>query len=194
MTYSIRRLLFIALALVASGFAALTTGCASGGFKLTRQYAGWVNSQTLILRVVLYVLTLVVFGVTLIVDAVVFNTMDFWEGRVSQGTFNFEKDGHHYVVEHRLRDGLRVSRIEIRKSGRLIKQVSIEETSTGEIEYFENGALKAQVDRISLAPRITYLTDRGEVASQETIALSEQFPFHLAFQMPRKNPQLMAGR
>lgn len=55
--------------------AVLATGCASGGFKLTRQYAQFVNRQQLILRIVLYILTSIVFAATLLIDAVIFNTM-----------------------------------------------------------------------------------------------------------------------
>lgn len=133
---------------------------------------------------------MVVFGVTLIIDAVVFNTMDFWEGRVSQGTFHFEKDGQSYVVEHRLRDGLRVSRIEVRKAGRLMKTMAIEETSSGQIEYFENGVRKAQVDQISSVPRITHLASQGRVIRQDTLNMADLLPWHSV----QRLPQMLAGR
>ena len=67
-----------------------TAGCASGGFKLTREYARWVNSKNIILRIILYILTAVVFAVTMLIDLVVFNTMDFWNGTVSQGDYKFK--------------------------------------------------------------------------------------------------------
>src|SRR4051794_31680669 len=79
---------------------ALTTGCASGGFQLTRQYAGFVNRQPTILGAVIYILTIPVFVVTLIIDMVYFNTMDFWSGKVSAGTYEFNKDGKVFQVVH----------------------------------------------------------------------------------------------
>lgn len=182
----LRKSLFVGLAMMAAGLAALNTGCASGGFKLTRQYAGWVNSQTLILRVVLYILTMVVFAVTLVIDAVVFNTMDFWEGRVSQGTYEFEKDGQTYVVEHRLRDGLRSSTIEVRQAGRVLKTMSIEETRTGSIEYHENGERKAEVDQISAVPRITYFAKQGQVLKRSELQLPELQPAPVASSVARR--------
>ncbi len=59
---------------------AITAGCASGGFKLTRKYASWLNSNNIIIRIILYILTSVVFAVTILIDMVIFNTIDFWEG------------------------------------------------------------------------------------------------------------------
>ena len=70
----------------------LNSGCASGGFQLTRSFAGWVNSQNVVLRVILYILTAVIFAVTLLIDLLINNTIDFWDGKVSAGTYNFSKD------------------------------------------------------------------------------------------------------
>ena len=80
---------------------ALTAGCASGGFKLTRQYARWVNSQNIILRIVIYILTSVVFAVTMLIDFVIFNTLDFWNGTVAAGSYEF-KDGDKLFQERNL--------------------------------------------------------------------------------------------
>src|SRR5688572_22802984 len=106
-------------------------GCASGGFKLTRQYAGFVNRQNLILRIIIYIFTGIVFAVTLLIDFVIFNTIDFWEGRVSQGDFEFSKDGKVYLVHHRLDDaGLRSSRIKILDSDKKqLQEVFLQETA-----------------------------------------------------------------
>src|SRR5437868_3204834 len=123
----------------------LTSGCASGGFKLTRQYAQWVNSQMIILRIVLYLLTGIVFFVTLLIDLVVNNTMDFWDGRVSSGTYEFKKDGKIYVARHEYMPETRLRRSTIHVSdsdGRQLQEVVLSETPAGSIEMFVDGKLK----------------------------------------------------
>jgi hypothetical protein len=126
--------------------------CASGGFKLTRQYAGWVNSQNLILRIILYILTSVVFAVTLLIDAVIFNTMDFWNGRVSQGTYEFEKEGKKYVVTHSYHEqGLRQSIIQVSHSDKT-EVILIKETAKSTIELWQNGTLTGQVENLDTLP------------------------------------------
>jgi len=140
----------------------------SGGFKLTRQYAGIVNRQHIILRVVLYILTSVVFAVTLIADAVIFNTMDFWEGRVSANDYQFEKDGKFYAVRHSYKgDGsqLRNSEIEIYDGpvGLNVpeKIIRLSEREGGKIEVFEDGRLTAVVKSIYDLPQVTRYDQMG---------------------------------
>ena len=61
-----QKALFYPLTFAASVMMCLTTGCVSGGFKLTRQYAGWVNSQHIVIKSLLYILGFVIFAITLI--------------------------------------------------------------------------------------------------------------------------------
>lgn len=140
------RFFVIGTAVWSSLLMGLNTGCASGGFKLTRQYAGFVNKQDLIIRIILYILTMVVFAVTVLIDAVIFNTMDFWEGRVSQGTFQFKEGEKTFVAEHSFQDGgkLRQSRITITENEK-VQEILLKETASGTIEVFENGAFKVAV-------------------------------------------------
>lgn len=140
------------LILTAAWSALLTTaGCASGGYKLTRQYAGFVNRQPLILRIVLYILTSIVFAATLLIDSVIFNTMDFWEGRVSQGTFEFQKDGKSYVAQHSYLPGtrLRQSHIQVfQTGGKMIQDVVLRETTDHAVEVFVDGRLIERVTEL----------------------------------------------
>ena len=131
------------------------TGCASGGYKLTRRYATFVNHQNIIIRIVLYILTSIVFVATLLIDAVVFNTIDFWEGRVSANDYSFEKDGKMYLVKHYYlgEKKLRNTEIEIySKNNGLMKaaekSIHLAETETGQVQIFEDGALKETIDSI----------------------------------------------
>lgn len=158
------RILFYLASFAASLVLALTSGCASGGFKLTRQYAGWVNSQTLILRIVLYLLTFVVFLVTLVIDAVVFNTMDFWEGKVSQGTYDFKDGDKTYQVHHEFQPGthLRRSTIRIRDVRQtLLQEVVLSETATGEIELFVDGRKRASAQDLTTLPVVAVFDEKG---------------------------------
>ena len=146
---------FYPSALLACFAIGLTTGCASGGFKLTRQYASFVNRQEIIIRVVLYLLTGIVFAVTLWVDLVIFNTVDFWEGRVSQGTYDFKKDGKTYVAHHEFIYGgtLRRSTMQAFGSdGKQIQKVVLQETTDGQIEMFVDGKIRARVRNLSSLP------------------------------------------
>lgn len=147
----------------------LVSGCASGGFKLTRQYAGFVNKQNIIIRIVLYILTAVVFAVTMLVDMVIFNTMDFWDGRVSQGTYNFEQDGMKYAVHHSYAEGRRKSHIEIfNAEDKKVQDVVLTEIQNGDIELFVDGKLKNRVSDVSTLPLLTHF-ESGKVKSQENL-------------------------
>lgn len=133
----------------------LTTGCASGGFKLTRDYARFVNSKTLILRIILYIFTSIVFAVTLLIDMVIFNTIDFWEGKVSQGDYEFKKEGKTYFAHHEILPGSQLKRSTIKVSdekGRLLQEVVLMETEKGEIDFYVDGQLRTRVKDIHSAP------------------------------------------
>lgn len=150
----------------------LTTGCASGGFKLTRKYAGFVNKQHIILRIVLYILTSIVFVVTLLVDMVVFNTMDFWEGRVSQGTYKFEQDDATYIVQHIKHEetGLRESIIQVQsKSNKPNREIILRETIENKIMVFVDGRVKATVDNIHMLPTVTLFNSKGEILEKREL-------------------------
>ena len=151
------------------------TGCASGGYKLTRKYSQFVNKQQIILRVILYILTLPVYGVTLLIDGVIFNTMDFWEGRVSANTYQFEEAGKVYAVEHTIdgRDDLRKTEIKIFNNSNNQSPDSVivlQEQVGGKIKVMENNQLKAIVDDIYNLPKLTlYKNGVAEKAEFPTI-------------------------
>src|SRR5690606_10112033 len=100
------------------------------GFKITRQYARFVNSQMIVLRIILYILTSIVFAVTLLVDMVVFNTIDFWNGTVSQGDYEFKDGGKTYHARHEiLPSKLKQSTIKISdENGKHLQEVVLRET------------------------------------------------------------------
>lgn len=135
----------------------VSLGCASGGYKLTRTYAQFVNKQNIILRIVLYILTGIVFAVTLLIDAVIFNTMDFWNGRVSANDYQFEKDGQLFIVKHSYKGvdkNLRNTEIQVFKKelfevGTAEVTLEISELASGKIELKENGVVKKTIDSIA---------------------------------------------
>jgi hypothetical protein len=147
----------------------------SGGFKLTRQYAGWVNSQHLVIRVVLYILTMVVYGVTLLVDAVVFNTQDFWEGRVSAGTYEFKDGAKTYHVRHEHIPGLRLRRSTIRvhdPKQATVQEFVVAETATSDVELYVNGKLRKRAHGVSEAPVISTFDQHGRLIDEGVVILS----------------------
>lgn len=142
-------------AFVACAVMSLATGCASGGFKLTRTYAQFVNSQNIIIRIILYILTGIVFAVTILIDLVINNTMDFWDGRVSAGDYQFKQDGKTYLAHHELLpgSGLRKSTIRVLDDkDHQLQEVVLSETSAGDIEVRVDGRLRGRVHGISEIP------------------------------------------
>ncbi|MGZ3798465.1 MAG: DUF3332 family protein [Pseudobdellovibrionaceae bacterium] len=169
------RFWFYLSSFVACSVMALTSGCASGGFKLTRQYAGWVNSQNIILRIIIYILTIVVFSVTLLIDAVVFNTIDFWEGRISAGSFEYKDGSKAYYVKHEYLPNtqLRRSTIHITDSDKkTVQDVVMAETDTGDIEVFVDGKLKTRVKGVAEFPIASIFDDNGKVIQETPVLLS----------------------
>lgn len=142
----------------------LQTGCASGGFQVTRSYSRWLNTNGVILRVILYILTSVVFVVTLTLDAVIFNTIDFWKGQISKGDFEFKEGGKTYFVHHEIQEGtqLRKSTISFIENGQN-KIITIAENQQGEIELFIDGHLSAQVRDLHSSPVATFFTADGRI-------------------------------
>ncbi|MGZ3775439.1 MAG: DUF3332 family protein [Pseudobdellovibrionaceae bacterium] len=174
------RFLFYVSSLVACSMMALTSGCASGGFKLTRQYAGWVNSQNVVLRVILYILTIVVFTVTILIDAVVFNTIDFWEGRVSAGSYEFKDATKVYYVKHEYLPNthLRQSTIHITDLNNNSRQdVVMSETAKGDIEVFVDGHLKTRVKGVSEFPIASFFDENGKVVNETSVLLNPVLAF-----------------
>lgn len=152
-----------------------TTGCASGGFKLTRQYARFVNSQHIIIRIVLYILTIVVFAVTMLIDMVINNTIEFWEGRVSANTYEFQQDGKTYVAKHEVLSETNLKRSTITildENKKLVQTVVLAETPKHEIELFVDGVLRTKVDGIRSLPQITSYDKNGKLLEQKTLDLS----------------------
>lgn len=134
--------------------AATQIGCASGGYKLTRQFAGFVNKQDTIIRIIVYIVTIPVFAITLLVDSVIFNTMDFWEGRVSANDYSFDQDGKHYLVQHYYDGKLRNTKITITDKAK-VNTLRLSETKAGQVEVYENGLLKQTVSSISDVKTLT---------------------------------------
>lgn len=169
------KFLFYGGSFLACFMMALTSGCASGGYKLTRQYAGWVNKQNIILRIVLYILTFVVFTVTLLIDAVIFNTIDFWEGKVSAGSFEFKDGSKVYHVKHEFlpKSNLKRSTIQILDLNQnVVQDVVLAETAAGEIEMFVDGKLRTRVNGMSEFPIAAIFDEKGTVVKESAILLS----------------------
>lgn len=159
-------------ALAACCVLALTTGCASGGFKLTREYARFVNSKMIILRIVLYIFTSIVFAITMLIDMVVFNTIDFWEGKVSQGTYDFKDGEKSFHAKHEILPGsnLKKSTILVTDAkNTLLQKVELLETATGEVELYIDGQLRTRVKDIKSLPVATLFDEKGRMIKEDTL-------------------------
>jgi len=163
---------------------AFTTGCASGGYKLTRQYSGWVNSQNIIIRIILYLLTGIIYGITLLADWVIFNTIDFWEGRISDGRFDYREGDRTYHVHHETlsESKLKRSTIEIFNSkNQLIQTVVMSQTAQGEIETRIDGKVRSRIRDLSGIPIATHFDIAGMQIEEKTILFpwNNGSPFYL---------------
>lgn len=149
------RILFYFCAGLSCLFMAFNTGCVSGGFKLTRQYAGWLNSQNIFIRIILYIVASVIFAVTLLIDVVLFNTMDFWEGRVSAGDYEFRQDNKVYMVKHQYLPGsnFRQSSIKVFDNNMSLQhEITLTELANGNVQVLADGQLReVGINQISKA-------------------------------------------
>ena len=158
-------------AFTASFFMCFATGCASGGYHLTREYATWVNSNQVIIRVILYIFTIFVFGITLLIDGVFFNTMDFWQGKVSAGDFSFKGDNKTFQAHHEiLPNNLKRSTIRILNDKNVqIQELVLNQTTSGEIELYVDGKLRSHVKNLSELPIASFYDEKGNLVSQSMI-------------------------
>jgi hypothetical protein len=153
-----------------------TTGCASGGYTLTRKYSQFVNSQNIILRIVLYILTGIIFAVTILVDLVVNNTIDFWEGRVSANTYEFQKDGKSFYVQHEVmpKSDLKRSTIKVMDGNhKLLQTIILAETPKHEIELSVDGVLRTKVQNIYSLPKLSSFDKNGKLLEQKDLSFLE---------------------
>lgn len=159
-------------AFVACSVMALTSGCVSGGFKLTRQYAGFVNSQHVILRVLIYIFTGIIFFVTILVDMVYNNTVDFWDGKVSAGDYNFKGGEKTYYVRHEYLPGskLRRSTINIKDlQEKHLQEIVLSETPAGDIELYIDGKLRTRVHGIAETPIVSLFDENGRHIEEKLV-------------------------
>lgn len=154
-----------------------SAGCASGGFKLTRQYARWVNGQNLILRIILYILTAVVFAVTMLIDLVLFNTIDFWNGTVSQGDYHFKGQDKTFYVKHEFLPGTLLKRSTIKVYGKdektMIQKIVLNETKSGEIEMYVDDKIRARVKNISSLPVVSVYNKAGQFVENQVLRFDD---------------------
>lgn len=152
-----------------------TTGCVSGGFTLTRTYAKFINSKQIVLRIVLYILTGIVFAITLLVDMIVNNTIDFWEGRVSAGSYKFHKGENTYIAQHEFMPNTNLKRSTIKvmdSNDKLLQVVIFRETPTHEIELLVDGKIRAKAENMSSLPKLSSFDEKGKLIEQQDLWLS----------------------
>ena len=172
---SLKNTLSFIPAFVACFIMALGTGCVSGGFKMTRDYAGWVNKQDVIIRVILYIVTFVVFLVTILIDVVINNTEDFWDGTVAQGNYDFHRDGKTYQAHHEFMPGTKLKRstIEVRDTNKKLLQIVVfKEVAGGEVELYVDGKLRTRVRNISKLLVVSIFDKNGVKTKEKLVPLN----------------------
>ena len=170
------KILFYAGAMTACTMMAFTTGCASGGFKLTREYARFVNSKHIVIRIILYILTAIVFAVTMLIDMVINNTIDFWQGRVSANTYEFHENDKTFIVQHEIlpETNLKRSTIKVMDADKkLLQTVVLKQTSDQQIELLVDGVLRTKVENIYSIPQLSSFDKSGKFLEQKNLSTEE---------------------
>lgn len=182
MIRALSRPLFYLSAAIASFYIAVNTGCVSGGFHLTRKYAKFVNSKNIILRIVLYIFTGVVFAITLLIDAVVFNTIDFWKGTVSAGNYEYQQGDKKFYAHHEISpEGLKRSTIVVRDLvGKQIQEVILAETNLKEIEMYVDGQLRTRVTDVETLPIAKVYDPAGNILDERMLLPDGEVSFKVA--------------
>lgn len=170
MSLGFKKMVLVVSAFLSAGLMVATSGCASGGYSISRSFAGWINKNNILLRIVLYIFLGGAFLFTLVADLLVMNTIDFWTGKVSQGTYEFKDAEKTFVVKHSLQGDLHQTHIEIKNSqGKKLQDILMKETARLEVEYYLDGVLKAKFDNIESVPRVTQFDRKGRIFKQENL-------------------------
>lgn len=172
MVHLMSRKLFYIGSLLACAFMAMSSGCASGGYKLSRSFAGWINDKNVFLRVILYIFTGGLFLFTLIIDLLVFNTLDFWQGKISAGDYQFKEGGKTYFAKHEFIPGTQLKKSTLRvkdENQKLIQEVVLAETSEGMIETYIDGKLRGQVRDITTVPVASLFDENGKLTNDKIL-------------------------
>jgi hypothetical protein len=169
------------------------TGCASGGYKLTRAYARFINSKPLLLRIVLYIFIGIFFVVTELLDALIFNTVDFWSGKVSANQHRFEKDGNVIEVAHS-RSPLRQSVFDISERSGKKTRVELREVADQKVDVYVNGTRKARLDSIDEAMSSLTMFGRDGVSPISRHAFDAQDFAELEILPVRAGVETVMGR
>jgi hypothetical protein len=183
-----KKLKFVPLVLLALASTLTFQACMSGGWKITRTVARWNNSLSILPRILIYIAFFIipVYGVASLIDAIVFNTIDFWNGTVSAMNYNYKKDGMDVSVAH-TRFPLRQSIITTRKGDVVKSEVKICELTTGKIALYVDGVLRGEVNNIKeVDPALTVFNEDGvTVAFTKTISANDM---KLAAMAPQQSP------
>ncbi|MBL8994902.1 MAG: DUF3332 family protein [Spirochaetia bacterium] len=123
--------------------------CLSGGWKITRMVAKWNNGFAVFPRILIYIafFLLQVYTITSLIDGIVFNTIDFWNGTISAMNYKYQKDGMDVAVVHS-RFPLRRSVITTSKGDVVKSVVEVNELENGKIALVINGVLRGEFKNI----------------------------------------------
>jgi hypothetical protein len=167
MTNSRRPTIRLVAALVALTFS--SSACVSGGFRWTRSVARYVNSNSVLPRVLLWAafVILPVYLLAFLFDVILWNTLDFWSGSVSAQNTTFEQDGAKIEVAHSANPLKKTVITVIAKDGK--RTVSeLRETERHSIEVLVDGVKKGEVESVTdaISSIALYRPDGGIESTQ----------------------------
>ena len=173
--YMRRAMVFILMMAVTT----FSSGCAAGNFGFTRGVAKWNLKMALLPRILVYILFVIipVYGVALLLDLILNNTIEFWTGSALLTAQNktFYKDGLRVDVVHSA-DPLRKTVMTVYdKMGKVSSVVELRENSHQAIELYVDNVKKAEVTNIKdgMIQLLHYQESLGQAVTKQTFALQQ---------------------
>ncbi|MEW6055997.1 MAG: DUF3332 family protein [Bdellovibrionota bacterium] len=140
------------------------SGCAGGNFNLVRSVAKWNLRMSLLPRVIVYLAFIIipVYPIALLLDAILFNTIEFWTGKpvLTAKNQKFEKDGVTVEIAHFL-DPLRRTVITSTMKDGSRSLTELRETEGKSIEIYVDQIKRGEVQNIdqAIATVLTFKDD-----------------------------------
>lgn len=155
-----------------------------GGFVLTRKWHGFISGiNNKWLRWIVFLITCIVYGIAIWVDAIIFNSIEFWSGSnpMAHGDFDDngefvrvqEKDGEKVVYTYR--EYGEVLSIDMYKDGDFRGNMTLLRSQPGVFFRETNGRLEElDVSRLNAGDRqIIHMRANGKVVESRAVETKE---------------------
>jgi hypothetical protein len=169
-----------------------------GGFVLTRKWHGFISGiNNKWLRWIVFLITCIVYGITIWVDAIIFNSIEFWSGSNPMAHSDFDENGQFVKVEERsgekvvftYRDYGEQLRIDMYKDGRYKGNLVLLRAEPGQFYSERDGRLLPVDVSEDATPTGRVVSMRvGEEITRREIGLLEYYALRAAVERSQVAP------